>query len=362
MIPAMPRPPKPYLHHYKTRHGSYIWYVRKPGGRRVRIRGSYDSPEFQEAYWAAINGDNAPKVRKAASGSLAWLWERYREVGVWTNLSSATRRQRENIMSGVLKEKGAIPFDQITKANIIAGREKRSKTPAQARNFLDTMRGLFRWAVLAGEAKIDPTKEVLNPERPPGAGFVAWTEDDVDHYYARWPLGTKERVWIDVLLFTGLRRGDAVRLGRQHIKNGVATLRTEKSGDVTEVCLPILPELAATLAAGPCGDLAFICGKTRKPLTKESFGNVFKRACEDAGVKQAKKAAHGLRKIGATRAADNGATEHQLMAIFGWTDPKMAAHYTKTANRRRLSKSAMYKLQRSNDDDGGAKIPSKVQN
>jgi hypothetical protein len=26
--------------------------------------------------------------------------------------------------------------------------------------------------------------------------------------------------------------------------------------------------------------------------------------------------------------ANNGATEAQLMAVFGWTDPKMAAHYT----------------------------------
>lgn len=28
---------------------------------------------------------------------------------------------------------------------------------------------------------------------------------------------------------------------------------------------------------------------------------------------------HGLRKAGATIAADNGATDEQLMAIFGWT-------------------------------------------
>ena len=55
--------------------------------------------------------------------------------------------------------------------------------------------------------------------------------------------------------------------------------------------------------------------------------------------------AHGVRKIAATRAADNGATEAELMAIFGWTDPKMAAHYTRTANRKRLAAQAMEKLQ-----------------
>ena len=50
--------------------------------------------------------------------------------------------------------------------------------------------------------------------------------------------------------------------------------------------------------------------------------------------------AHGLRKAGATRAAERGATERQLMAIFGWTTGKMAMHYTRTADRKRLAREA----------------------
>ena len=109
--------------------------------------------------------------------------------------------------------------------------------------------------------------------------------------------------------------------------------------------------MAETLAAGPTGDLAFICGERGEPLTKESFGNMFKDACKAAGVPGS---AHGVRKIAATRAANNGATEAQLMAIFGWTDPKMAAHYTRTANRKRLAVDAMSKLA----NTGGTSIPA----
>ena len=105
--------------------------------------------------------------------------------------------------------------------------------------------------------------------------------------------------------------------------------------------LPILPILQATLNAGPCGDLTFIVGANGKPLTKESFGNKFKAACKEAVVPGS---AHGVRKIAATCAADAGATEAELMAIFGWTDPKMASHYTRTANRKRLAAQAMTKL------------------
>ena len=163
---------------------------------------------------------------------------------------------------------------------------------------------------------------------------------------ARWSIGTRERVWLDVLLYTGLRRGDAVKLGRQHVRDGVATLKTEKTD--TEVTLPILPVLAETLAAGPCGDLAFIVGEGGRPLTKESFGNLFRKACRTAGLRR--RSAHGLRKTAATRAANAGATVAQLEAIFGWQGGAMAALYTRAADRRRLAIDAMHKLENKHGD------------
>jgi integrase len=147
-------------------------------------------------------------------------------------------------------------------------------------------------------------------------------------------------VWLDVLVYTGLRRGDAVRFGRQHIGNGVGTIKTEKTDTV--VTLPILPVLMKTLDAGPCGDLTFIAGEGGRPLTKESFGNLFRKACREAGLQN--RSAHGLRKAAATRAAENGATVAQLNAIFGWKGAKMATFYTEAADRRRLSLDAMHLL------------------
>ena len=121
-----------------------------------------------------------------------------------------------------------------------------------------------------------------------------------------------------------------MKLGRQHERNVFdprtegpvlsGSFRTEKGGEQIEVTIPILPILQTTLAAGPCGALTYICGKGGKPLTKESFGNMFRAAAREACVI---KSAHGVRKIAATTAADNGATVHQLMAIFGWTTTDM---------------------------------------
>ena len=337
----MPRPRPPHLHREKTRHGAMVWYVRIGKGKRIRLRANPGTPDFRLEYEAAVTG--APKTQKGApeTGTLAWLIARYRETTAWAGLSAATRRQRDNIFLHVMETAGTTRLVHVGRAAIVSGRERRASTPAQARNFLDAMRGLFRWSAEAGLVKADPTLSVKNPRRPQGSGFPVWTEDDVEKYEARWPIGTKERVWLDVLLYTGLRRGDAVKLGRQHVREGVATLRTEKSQGGVTVVLPILPVLAETLEAGPCGDLTFIAGERRQPLTKESFGNAFREACEKAGVG---KSAHGVRKIAATRAANHGATVAQLEAIFGWSGGGMASLYTRMADRERLARDAMHKL------------------
>jgi integrase len=336
----MPKPRPPHLHRETTRHGKGVWYVRLDKGSRIRIRAEFGTPEFNEEYRAAVAG--RPKTaRGPATSSLAWLIARYRETSQWAGLSAATRRQRENIFRGVIATAGDDPFARIVQATVIAGRERRAETPHQARHFLDAMRGLFHWAVKAGIVKTDPTVGVDNPPRRKGDGFIPWTEEHAEAFERRWPIGTRQRVWLDVLLYTGLRRGDAVRFGRQHVRDGIATIKTEKSGFTVEVSLPILSVLAKTLKAGPCGDLTFIAGERGQPLTKESFGNEFKEACRKAGVPGS---AHGVRKIAATRAAMNGATTEQLKALFGWTSDAMASHYVKSANRARMAHDAAHLL------------------
>lgn len=340
----MPHPRPPYLQRETTRHDKTVWYVRKErGGPRIRLKAEFGTPAFWQEYQDALSG-LCRERQKATAGSLAWLVERYRETTAWTTFSLATRRQRENILKHVLGAAGHVQAAKITPAHIAAGRDSRSATPMHARHFVDTMRGLFRWAVEAQHVRTDPTLGVKYPKLPKTGGFIPWSEDDIAAYEKRWPIGTRQRVWLDVLAYSGLRRGDAVRLGRQHVRDGIAYIKTEKTD--TPVALPILPLLAQTLAAGPCGDLTFIAGANGRPLTKESFGNLFRKACRAARLHN--RSAHGLRKAAATRAAISGATLAQLNAIFGWTGAKMALHYIETADRTRLANDSMHKLNRTN--------------
>lgn len=345
----MPRPRPRHLHRQITRHGQTVWYVRIGKGPRIRIKGVYGTAELMANYDAAICGEHRVSAASVKAASLAWLIERYRDSAAWRSLSMATRRQRESILKQVIGTAGNKPFTQITEATIAAGRDRRADTPFQARHFLDTMRGLFAWAEEAQHVRANPAAKVKYPVLKSGDGFPVWTEQEVAAYEARWPLGTRQRVWLAFLLYSGLRRGDAVLLGRQHVRDGIANIRTQKTK--TEVHIPLLPPLIEALRVGPTGDLTFICGANGKPLKKESFGNMFAEACRPAGVN---KSAHGLRKIGATRAANNGATVAQLNAIFGWTGTQMASLYTQAADRARLARDAMGKLV----NDPGTSIPS----
>lgn len=340
----MTRPRPPYLQQETTRHGKTVWYLRKERhGPRIRLKAVYGSSEFWQEYQDGLSG-LSKRPDKANAGTLAWLFERYRETSAWTALSLATRRQRENIMRHVLETAGGQPADKIKRSHIVEGRERRAATPVQSRHFIDAMRGLFRWATEAQHVRTDPTLGVKYPKQPKTGGFTPWTEEDIATYERRWPIGTRQRVWLDVLAYTGLRRGDVVRLGRQHVRDGIAYIKTEKTD--TQVALPILPSLAQTLEAGPCGDLTFIAGANGRPMTKESFGNAFRDACRAAGLRD--RSAHGLRKAAATRAAIRGATLAQLNAIFGWTGAKMALHYIETADRTRLAGDSMHTLNRTN--------------
>jgi integrase len=334
----MPRPRPPHLHKETTRHGKLVWYVRIGTGPRFRLRAPYSSPQFLDEYRAAIKAADAHEPRKSGAGTLRWLWDRYRETAKWASLSPATRRQRENIMRGVLESAGNEPFADITRKTIVAGRDRRSATPAMARHFVDTMRGLFEWAVDAEIASLDPTLNV-RVAKPRTDGHAVWTDDEVASFRQRWALGTRERVAFDVLFYTGLRRGDAVKVGRQHVRDGTITIETEKTGE--PVSIRIHPDLAASLTAGPTGDLAFIVGERGLPMTKESFGNWFRDVCGEAHCPGS---AHGLRKALATRLANQGATTFQLEAFFGWRGGGMASLYTRKADRTKLAGMAMDKL------------------
>ncbi|WP_117193740.1 tyrosine-type recombinase/integrase [Rhizobium terrae] len=254
------------------------------------------------------------------------------ESPVWAKLSVATRKQRGLFYKQVIDLSGNVDCRVVQTKDIVNAVERRSKTPALANNFLKALRALFKWAVEHGHVEDNPTSGVSKLKNET-EGFKVWTLDEMRKFTDFWPIGSRERLAFELLIASGLRRSDIVRVGKQHMTGETLRISTAKTN--TPVTVDFSDRVLRLIEISETGDLALIVGKNGLPMTKESFGNWFRDACREAKVY---KSAHGLRKYSATMAANAGATAHQLMAMFGWTTIEQAELYTKKADRERLGK------------------------
>jgi integrase len=225
-------------------------------------------------------------------------------------------------------------------SKVRALRDRKAATPEAANERLKALRQVFLMAINNDLAERNPARDVPYI-RTGSQGFHTWTFEEVRRYEVRHPVGTKARLALALLLFTGQRRSDVVRFGRQHAKGGWLTFtqtKNQKRRPVT-LSIPILPELQTILDAMPSSNMTFLVTEFGKPFTSNGFGNRFRKWCDEAQLPHV--SAHGLRKAGAVIAAENGASERQLMAVFGWSTMKEAARYTRAARQKVLAASAM---------------------
>jgi integrase len=218
-------------------------------------------------------------------------------------------------------------------------RDRKIDTPEAANARVKAMRQVFKFGVKKKLATINPARDV-EYFKSGSIGFHTWTPEEVRQFEERHPVGSKARLALALMLFTGQRRSDIIRFGKQHAKAGKLAFTQYKGRNrkPKRLTLPILPALQRIIDGTTCGDLTFLVNDWGRPFTDAGFGNWFHDRCVEAGVPGR---AHGLRKAGATIAANNGATSRQLMAIFGWETLKEAERYTRNADQIRLAESAM---------------------
>ncbi len=344
---------KKYLVEDRT-DGVLRFYFRRKGQPKVRINGVPGSDEFNETYYRALNGKvtnakTGPKL--AAASTLRWLCEQYFQSAEYKMLDAKTKHVRRQILESCWAEPTKpgsprlfedMPITACNAKSIRVLRDRKAEKPEAANSRVKALRQVFAWAVLP-EVEMAPT----NPARDVpyfktgGEGFHSWTIDEVEKFEQFHPIGTKARLAFGLLLYTSQRRGDVIVFGRQHVSRGALTFTQHKNRAKKPVRLeiPIHPELQQIIDASPCGDLTFLVTEFNKPFTSNGFGNWFRKRCDEAGLPQC--SAHGIRKAAASRLADNGATERQIMSVTGHQTSKEVDRYTKAARQRVLAKSAM---------------------
>lgn len=349
----------PFLVSDRDRHGNVRVFVRRKG-RKIRMRETPGTDAFLTAYKTAVEKLAPPAPLQTVTprqpfptATLGWLGTRYFASEEFQALDVDSQRIRRGVLESCFREPytdndptpmGFCPLARLTAQGVKHLRDLKKGKPGAANNRRKYLSSMFGWAI-----EQTPPLMTANPARDVRRikyatdGFHTWTAEEFAQFEKRHPLGTKAHLALALLLYTGARRSDMVTFGRQHIKDGWLRFIPQKKRNQTKNATlsekPWLPVLDQIVKASPTGDLTFLVTEYGRPFTGAGFGNWFRDRCNEAGLPQC--SAHGLRKMGATRAAENGATEHQLMVIFDWSTPGQARVYTEKVRRKKLAGGSM---------------------
>jgi integrase len=327
-----------YTHGYVDQHGKPRFYLRRPGHKKIPLPGLPWSPEFMEAREAALKGEWS-KVEIGANRTIAGTVNAglvgYYQSGSFKALAQSTQQNRRAVLERFRADHGDKRVGLMHRAALQA--ILNGKMPAAARNWKKALRGFLDHCLSLDMIKVDPLAGLMLAKMKT-KGHHPWESSECAQFEAFYPLGTRARLAYALLLQAGQSRCDVVRMGRQHIRGKMMSMRRQKTDVPFNV--EIMPALQAAIDAMPASDhLTFLVTAQGKPFTAAGFGNHFRDLCDAAGLPK-RCTSHGLRKAAATYLAERGATDHQLMAWFGWTSISQAQVYTKGANRKRMAQSA----------------------
>jgi integrase len=320
--------------------GKPYWRFRRRGYKEVTLPGLPGSAEFMAAYEAALDRPQAEiGSKRTRAGSINAAIVGYYQSLAFRELAPGTQRSRRAILERFRAAHGDRSIADMPAKFITLTLNKLK--PQAARNWFKAIRHLMGYAVSVELVRIDPTRDIGLPKASTKE-HRPWTDAEIAAYEAKYPIGTKARLAFGLGYYTAQRRGDAVRMGRQHVTGGFIQVRQDKTKTVLDI--PLHPRLRTIIeSAAPDDQLTFLITRTGKPYSASDFSHQFRQWCMDAGL-PADCHFHGLRYSAAKTLAEAGCSTHQIAAITGHKTLGMVQKYSKAAEQRRLATEAMAKL------------------
>jgi len=332
-----------YVHGFVDRHGKPRFYFRRPGFERKPLQGLPYSADFMNDYEAALTGQPVPVgVNTARPGTMRALALSYFVSPEFRTLRLSTQRAYRGTIERLCAEHGDKRAADLRREHVVRLMAARAEHPGAANGLRMALRVMMKHAIDIGLRADDPTREV-KAVRIVSDGHHSWTDDEIAQFEQCHPVGSRARLALGLLLYTGQRRGDVIRMGAQHIRNGALYVKQEKTG--IELIIPLHPSLAAIIAAAPRDHLTFVTTRLGGPFQGSAFSRWFRERCDEVRLPHC--CAHGLRKAAARRLAEAGCTAHEIGAITGHASLTELVRYTRAADQRRLAESAMTKTRTS---------------
>ena len=328
---------------YVDQHGKLRTRARRKGWPTYYFRAEPGTDAFELELRTWLNRTTQrPEIgiSRTRPGTVSELIARYYRSPDFRSLRQTTKTTYQGIIERFREEHGEKPISLVRREHVKSIIAKRADTPAAANNLLRMLRILMKFAVDENLRVDDPTFGV-RAIRHRSDGFHTWTEAEILQLEDFHAVGTRARLALALLLYTGQRRSDVIRMGRQNIRQNRISVRQQKT--LISLEIPIHPELARIIAAAPSDNLTFIVTKQGKPFTPAGFGNWFREMCEFAGLPRGC-SAHGLRKAAARRLAEAQCTPHQIAAITGHKSLREVERYTAAAAQSTMAEAAIRAL------------------
>jgi integrase len=296
------------------------------------------------AYTSAL--ESAPKATtevgasRTQAGSVSAMIVGYLASAQFHQLALATQQQYRRIFERLRREHGDRSIATLERKHVVMMVDARAKTPVGARDFLRCLRLLTQYAISIGVREDDPTAGV-RVKMPKSDGYRTWTEEDITRFEAAYPIGTKQRLALALLLGTAARRADVVRFGRGHVRGGFLHVTQQKTGK--QLMIPVTSELAEAInAAAPNEHVVFLVNEQGRAFAPERFTKWFVSQCERIGLTGL--SPHGLRKASCRRLAEAGCSANEIAAISGHASLREVERYTRAADQARMASNAVARL------------------
>jgi integrase len=339
----------PYLKRDADKHGKVRTYFRCPEFALVPLPDPEGSPEFMQIYsdcMAKMKMMRASKPkangnRSETRHSFNELISAYYRSSSFKGVAESTKKTYRSSLEWFRVHHGKRFVEDAGFAALEAVISSRSTTPAAANKLIKRLRQIMKLAVKYGWIESNAATEL---EFYPTGEIHTWETAELEQFLNHWPHGSKARLALLLHFYTGQRRSDVVKMKWTDIANGKVSVVQFKTKQ--RLLIPIHKSLQHELTLCPWDSQQGTIIKTEfgKPFTRDGYGNWFRKACNKAGLPD-RCSSHGLRKASAVALAHAGCSANEIMSITGHTSLSEVTRYTKEADQKRLSESAMSRLQ-----------------
>ena len=346
----------------------YYFRLAKP---QIKMHAPYGTHAFYEEYQSLLNNLQKQQVQEAVKKvdytilTLGGLWEAFKKSEYWSNLATSTQEAKIRRFEPIIKDNLDVAWVRLTHHEIGEKLQDVAKGSAggsakglnQRDQVYKDFSGLFKWAInnvkecpddfanpCSRLSKIQKKKD-QKPQR-------VWKKAEIQAFLEFHKSGTMAHLAVLLISEVGTAACDSYLLGHIHlVDDSKDKLRFHRQKTKVMCNQRMSSKLVQEIQKTSFGKTFIHKKNGKKFASSKSFSNRFKAWVLKAGLAD-DLTIHGLRRYAAVTAAKAGATEYELMQMFGWSTTTEPLKYIEEAKSLGfLGSDKILQLKQAKEDD-----------